>query len=165
LTAGAVNAGIAFALGSRLLTAWRVGASLGLGFVSYRLSLVLFVLALRSLGTARTGAYFSTSPFVGAALSLLVWRDRVALPLVLGGLCMAAGVWIHVSERHAHEHAHEAMEHEHLHVHDEHHQHVHSPDDPPLGGPDEPHNYRHRHEPMVHTHAHVPDIHHRHGHD
>ena len=165
LTAGIVNTGIAFALGSHLPTAWRIAASMGLGFVSYGLSLVLFVLALRALGTARTGAYFSTAPFVGAALSLVVWHDPVTLPLLFGGACMAAGVWLHVSERHDHEHAHHPMEHEHLHVHDEHHQHAHAPGDPPVGAPDEPHSHRHRHEPLVHTHAHVPDIHHRHGHD
>ena len=167
LAAGAVNTGIAFALGSHLPTAWRVAAAMGLGFVSYGLSLVLFVLALRALRTARTGVYFSTAPFVGAALSLVVWHDPVTLPLVLGGACMAVGVWLHVSERHEHEHerAREALEHEHLHVHDEHHQRVHAAGDPPVGGPDEPHSHRHRHEPMVHTHAHVPAIDHRHGHD
>jgi drug/metabolite transporter (DMT)-like permease len=165
LTAGVVNTGIAFALGSHLPSAWRGAASMGLGFVSYGLSLVLFVLALRALGTARTGAYFSTAPFVGAVLSLIIWRDPFTLPLMLGGACMAAGVWLHVSERHEHEHTHELMEHEHSHVHDEHHQHVHVPGDPPVRRPDEPHSHRHRHEPLVHTHAHVPDIHHRHGHD
>ena len=165
LIAGAVNAGIAFALGSHLPTAWRTTGALGLGFVSYGLSLVLFVLALRSLGTARTGAYFSTAPFVGAGLSLVLWHDPITPALLLGGACMAMGVWLHVSEWHEHEHAHEALEHEHLHVHDAHHQHEHGPDDPPVSGPDEAHSHPHRHEPLVHTHVHVPDIHHRHGHE
>ena len=165
LSAGAVNTSIAVALGAHLPALWRVTASMALGFVSYGLSLVLFVLALRSLGTARTGAYFSTAPFVGAALSLLIWRDPVTVPLALGGACMALGVWLHVSERHAHEHRHEPLEHEHKHVHDEHHQHEHAPNDPHITAPDEPHSHPHRHDPLVHTHAHVPDIHHRHGHD
>lgn len=39
------------------------------GFFGYGVSLVPFVLALRSLGTVRTGAYFSTAPFLGAAVS------------------------------------------------------------------------------------------------
>ncbi len=134
LTAGVVDTGIAFALGSHLPTTWRVAASMGLGFVSYGLSLVLFVFALRALGTARTGAYFSTAPCVGAALSLVLWRDPVTLPLVFGGACMAVGVWLHVSERHSHQHAHEPLKHEHLHVHDEHHRHAHAPGDPPSGG-------------------------------
>jgi drug/metabolite transporter (DMT)-like permease len=164
LTAGAVNTGIAFALGGHLPTGWRLAGAMALGFVSYGLSLVLFVLALRSLGTARTGAYFAAAPFVGAVLSLLVWRDPITLPLVFGGACMAAGVWLHVSERHEHEHSHQVLEHEHLHVHDEHHQHAHGPNDPSLGEPDERHSHRHRHEPLVHSHPHAPDIHHRHGH-
>jgi drug/metabolite transporter (DMT)-like permease len=164
LIAGAVNTGLAFALGSHLPSPWRAAGALGLGFVSYGLSLVLFVLALRSLGTARTGAYFSTAPFVGAALSFVLWHDAITVPLALGGVCMALGVWLHVSERHEHEHVHEPLEHEHVHVHDEHHQHVHGPDDPVLSAPDEAHSHRHRHERLTHTHVHVPDIHHRHGH-
>ena len=165
LIAGAVNTGLAFALGSHLPTVWRTVGAMSLGFVSYGLSLVLFVVALRNLGTARTGAYFSTAPFVGAALSIVIWRDPITLSLVLGGTCMSLGVWLHVTERHEHEHAHEPLEHEHLHVHDEHHQHTHGPTDPPITAPDEAHSHWHRHEPLVHTHAHAPDIHHRHDHE
>jgi drug/metabolite transporter (DMT)-like permease len=165
LIAGSVNTALAFMLGSHLPTMWRSVGALGLGFVSYGLSLVLFVLALRSLGTARTGAYFATAPFVGAVLSFVIWHDQLTLPLLVGGSCMAVGVWLHVIERHEHEHIHEPLEHEHVHVHDEHHHHVHGPDDPVLSAPDQPHSHSHRHEPLVHTHAHVPDIHHRHGHD
>ena len=132
-----------------------------LGFLSYGVSLVLFVLSLRQLGTARTGAYFASAPFVGAAVSLLIFRERPTATLLVGASLMAVGVWLHLTEHHSHEHRHETMEHEHLHVHDEHHQHVHGPDDPP----GEPHSHRHRHEPLVHTHPHYPDIHHRHGHD
>jgi drug/metabolite transporter (DMT)-like permease len=165
LIAGSVNTAVAFMLGSHLPTMWRSLGAMSLGFVSYGLSLVLFVLALRSLGTARTGAYFSTAPFVGAALPFVIWHDQLTLPLLVGGICMAVGVWLHVTERHEHEHMHEPLEHEHVHVHDEHHHHVHGPDDPVLSAPDQPHSHAHRHEPLVHTHAHVPDIHHRHGHD
>ena len=160
LVAGGVNTVIALGLGAALPATSRIGAALLLGFLSYGVSLALFVLALRHLGTARTGAYFSTAPFVGAAVSLVVFRERPTAPFLTGAALMALGVWLHLTERHVHEHVHEAMEHEHLHVHDEHHRHAHSPDDPP----GEPHSHRHRHEPMVHTHPHYPDIHHRHGH-
>ncbi|MND07304.1 hypothetical protein D3C83_291930 [compost metagenome] len=37
-----------------------------LGFLGYGISLTLFIVALRHLGTARTGAYFSVAPFFGA---------------------------------------------------------------------------------------------------
>jgi drug/metabolite transporter (DMT)-like permease len=160
LAAGAVNTVVAMSLGAAVPEAGRAGLALLLGFVSYGLSLVLFVLALRHLGTARTGAYFSLAPFVGAAVSLVALSERPSLLFWLGAACMGVGLWLHLSERHAHEHTHEPMEHTHAHVHDAHHQHEHTPDDPP----GEPHSHPHRHQPMVHSHHHYPDIHHRHRH-
>ena len=133
---------------------------LALGWVSYGLSLVCFVLALRHLGTSRTGAYFSVAPFLGTALSLLIeWQ--LPPPLFWGAAAlMGVGVWLHLFEKHDHFHRHEALEHSHAHVHDLHHQHAHSPSDPP----GEPHTHWHRHEPMEHSHPHFPDIHHQHSH-
>ena len=128
------------------------------------MSLVLFVLALRHLGTARTGAYFSTAPFVGAVLSLAIFRERPTPLFIVAGALMALGVWLHLTERHEHEHEHAASDHDHAHVHDDHHRHAHSADDPPVTDPS-PHTHRHRHAPMVHFHPHYPDIHHRHAHD
>jgi len=161
LAAGSVNVAIAMLLGARFPAPLTTGAALGLGFASYGISLALFVLALRHLGSARTGAYFSLAPFVGAAVAIIGWRERPTMAFVIGTACMAAGVWLHLTERHAHEHVHEEMEHTHAHVHDEHHQHEHSPGDPP----GEPHSHRHRHTRLVHSHAHYPDLHHRHRHD
>lgn len=163
LVAGTVNGAIALSLGATIPVAGIVGAALTLGFLSYGVSLVLFVLALRHLGTARTGAYFSAAPFVGAVASLLVFREAPTAPLVAGAGLMGVGVWLHFTERHDHEHRHEAMEHEHAHVHDLHHQHAHAAGDPPVTDP-VPHTHRHQHEPMVHSHPHYPDLHHRHGH-
>lgn len=77
---------------------------------------------LRHLGTARTGAYFSLAPFIGAVLGLILFREPVTVQLFLAGLLMAIGLWLHLAERHVHEHAHQTLEHEHAHVHDEHHQ-------------------------------------------
>lgn len=131
-------------------------AAAGLGLVSYGFSLAAFVLALRHLGTARTGAYFSLAPFVGAALSLAIFREPVTLRLVGATLLMAGGVYLHLTEHHEHEHTHEEMEHEHFHEHDEHHRHGHDH----LG----PHTHHHRHERLTHTHPHYPDLHHRHEH-
>jgi drug/metabolite transporter (DMT)-like permease len=161
LVAGSVNTVIAVALGASWPHPSRLGAALALGLLGYGVSLVLFVRALRALGAARTGAYFSSAPFVGAALSFIVFRERPTVLFAAGAIVMALGVWVHLTERHVHEHAHAPMEHEHLHVHDEHHGHTHMPGDPP----GEPHSHRHRHERMLHAHPHFPDIHHRHGHD
>jgi hypothetical protein len=130
------------------------------GFLGYGESLALFVLALRHLGTARTGAYFSLAPFLGAAVSIVWLHDSLSAGFVVATFLMAAGVWLHLSERHEHAHTHASMEHEHLHHHDAHHQHRHRPDDPS----GEPHSHRHRHAPMTHAHPHYPDLHHRHDH-
>lgn len=158
--AGAVNLAIAFASGAALPSAAQVlGAGL-IGLFGYGVSLVLFVQALRELGAARTGAYFSIAPFAGIALAMgalgeapgaLFW---VALPLV------ALGVWLHVTESHAHAHVHEPMEHSHPHVHDAHHRHEHAF----AWDGREPHAHAHRHERLAHIHPHYPDIHHRHDH-
>nr|WP_315226779.1 DMT family transporter [uncultured Albidiferax sp.] len=160
LVAGAVNTGLGWALGA----AWPGGAvlasALGIGFVGYGLSLVLFVLALRGLGAARTGAYFSVAPFVGAAVAVLVLGEPTTGAFWGAAALMAAGVWLHLTEHHAHAHTHTALAHAHRHRHDAHHQHAH---DFAWDGV-EPHTHPHPHAPLQHSHAHFPDIHHRHGH-
>lgn len=163
LVAGSVNTGIALLLGARLPAAGIALAALVLGFLSYGVSLVFFVLALRHLGTARTGAYFSTAPFVGSLLSLMIFRERPTMLFTAAAVLMCVGVWLHFTERHEHMHHHEMMDHEHAHVHDAHHRHIHTSSDPAVTDPT-PHTHPHRHERMVHSHPHYPDIHHRHGH-
>jgi drug/metabolite transporter (DMT)-like permease len=160
IAAGATNIAIALALGAAMPAIWPAIAGGVIGFFSYGLSLALFVLALRHLGTARTGAYFSTAPFVGALIAVIFLGEPVNLPLAAAGLLMGVGVWLHISERHEHEHTHEPIEHEHEHEHDGHHQHAH---DEPVA-PGTRHSHRHRHEAMTHTHPHYPDAHHTHPH-
>jgi drug/metabolite transporter (DMT)-like permease len=160
VAAGATNVVIALAVGSTAPAAWVVLAGGTLGFLSYGISLVLFVIALRHLGTARTGAYFSTAPFVGALLSVLLLGDALGLMIMVAALLMGVGVWLHMTERHVHEHRHEALEHEHEHEHDAHHQHAH---EQPVT-PRTRHSHRHRHEVLTHSHPHYPDAHHRHKH-
>jgi drug/metabolite transporter (DMT)-like permease len=130
-----------------------------LGFVGYGLSLTLFVVALRNLGTARTGAYFSLAPFIGAALAIALGAP-LTWTLVVASLFMGAGLWLHLQERHAHQHIHAPLKHEHSHVHDAHHRHEHAND----WQGQEPHSHEHIHEPLEHTHPHYPDVHHRHPH-
>ena len=160
LVAGSVNTVLGFLLGAKMPPASLLLSTCFVGFFGYGVSLTLFVLALRHIGTARTGAYFSTAPFVGAAVSILFLGDNLTMGFVVAALLMALGVWLHLTERHEHKHRHESLEHEHLHTHDEHHEHAHSPND----APGEPHSHRHRHADLAHSHPHYPDTHHRHGH-
>jgi len=159
LGAGSVNLAIALALGDTLPPWPALSGALVLGFAAYGVSLALFVVALRHLGTARTGAYFSVAPFFGALLALLWLGEPPSAPLLGAGALMALGVWLHLSERHVHEHVHEALEHEHEHEHDAHHAHGHDEAATPVR-----HSHPHRHEPLRHSHAHFPDAHHRHRH-
>jgi drug/metabolite transporter (DMT)-like permease len=160
LAAGIINLMLALGHGGALPAPGTILAGGIVGFVGYGISLVLFVRALRDLGAARTGAYFSTAPFIGAALATLIFAEPLTGRLVGAALLMAAGLWLHLAERHEHEHGHQEMLHEHAHSHDSHHQHEHRPEDPP----GEPHVHVHRHAPLRHRHPHYPDLHHRHGH-
>jgi uncharacterized membrane protein len=126
LVAGAVNLGLALVLG-QALPAWPLaGMTMGVGLLGYGLSLVFFVRALRELGTSRTGAYFSTAPFVGAAVSIALLGEPTPPPFWIAAVLMGIGVWLHLTETHGHGHVHEALDHTHAHIHDEHHrpQHV-----------------------------------------
>jgi len=160
--AGTVNLLLSLSLGAHFPPPMTLAAAMLVGLFAYGVSLVLFIVALRHLGTARTGAYFSVAPFFGAALSALALRESPTAQLLLAGLLMALGVWLHLTERHAHEHLHAADEHEHEHVHDgdEHHRHAHAL---PVA-PGTRHTHRHRHMPLRHAHPHMPDAHHRHEH-
>ena len=160
LIAGGTTLAYALAVGHELPPLALVPGVALVGFLGYGVSLVLFVLALRHLGTARTGAYFSVAPFFGAALALLLEHDAVNVQLAGAAALMGLGVWLHISERHEHKHAHEAREHAHSHRHDDHHRHAHAES----WDGHEPHAHAHVHEAVVHKHPHYPDMHHRHPH-
>lgn len=156
MVAGAINLALALFLGNEFPDLLVLIASMSVGFLAYGVSLTLFVVGLRHLGTARTGAYFSVAPFFGSLIALAT-GEPVTLRLVAAGMLMAAGVWLHLSEGHEHAHHHAAIEHSHEHTHEEHHQHPHEA----FCAAGVRHAHRHRHESMVHTHAHFPDAHHR----
>ncbi len=160
LVAGVVNTLLGFGLGASLPALPTLAGTLAVGLLGYGVSLVLFVLALRGLGTARTGAYFSTAPFIGAALALGVLGEGASPTLWLAAALMGVGVWLHLTEHHAHAHTHEPLVHTHRHTHDAHHQHAH--DGEPVG--EKPHEHPHTHAPLHHSHPHYPDTHHRHSH-
>ena len=160
LVAGSVNLGLALLQGSPLPAPGTLAVAGVVGLFGYGVSVALFIVALRELGTARTAAYFSVAPFFGAALALLLLGETAGWAFWLAAALMAFGVGLHISERHRHAHAHEPMAHEHPHMHDEHHRHEHAF---PWDGR-EPHTHPHRHEALSHSHPHHPDLHHRHTH-
>jgi drug/metabolite transporter (DMT)-like permease len=156
LVSGAVNLILAFSLGASIPALPNLAGAIVVGFLAYGVSLALFVVGLRHLGAARTGAYFSVAPFFGAVLALLM-GEPVTSPLLLAGALMALGTWLHLIEDHEHEHAHEAARHDHEHTHDEHHQHEH--DVPVAKGTK--HHHAHWHQALIHKHPHFSDSHHR----
>ena len=160
LVAGIANLLLALAAGGALPDPISLALAGVVGFAGYGVSLVLFVTALRHIGAARTGAYFATAPFVGAALAIVVLGEPATPQMLAAGALMGLGVWLHLGESHAHAHKHEETVHAHRHRHDDHHRHEHGPDDPP----GEPHTHRHVHAPLEHAHAHYPDAHHGHSH-
>jgi drug/metabolite transporter (DMT)-like permease len=157
--AGSCNLALGLALGGKFPALGTAGGALALGFLSYGVSLVLFIYALRHLGAARTGAHFSTAPFIGAALAVPLLGEPVSSSLIAATALMALATWLVLTERHSHEHEHERLVHAHRHVHDQHHHHAHRGDEGP-----EPHVHEHVHEPLRHAHPHAPDLHHRHDH-
>ena len=159
LVAGSVNLILAFTLGDALPTPLSLLGAMLLGFFAYGVSLTLFILALRHLGTARTGAYFSIAPFLGALIAVML-GEPLTIPLIVAGSLMALGIWLHLTESHEHVHTHEPVQHDHEHTHDEHHQHSHDE----LIGIKMKHSHQHSHERITHDHAHFPDAHHRHSH-
>lgn len=158
LIAGGVNVAIALMSGEAFPDAVAIAAAAVVGLLGVGVSLVMFILALRHLGSARTSAYFSLAPFIGATAAIILLGEPMTAKLLFAGGLMGIGLWLHLAERHAHEHEHEPLEHEHGHVHDEHHLHEHA------GPVTQPHSHPHRHDRWRHAHAHYPDVHHRHGH-
>ena len=159
LVAGTMNTGLAFAMATIAPNAASIAGAMLLGLFGYGISLVLFIYALRHLGSARTGAHFSTAPFIGAVISVLILDEPLTVVFALALLLMIVATWLVLTEQHRHGHAHEYLAHSHKHSHDEHHQHPHDGTEGP-----EPHTHAHTHLPLTHAHPHLPDIHHRHEH-
>ena len=160
LAGGAVTALMSVLMGIPLPGLGAVGGFLLLGALAYGLSLVLFIVSLRAVGTVRTGMGFALAPFVGASLSFGLLGDRLSLGFSVGIVIVALGLYFTLAGSHLHEHLHEATVHDHAHVHDEHHRHEHEKG----SSQREPHAHPHEHEVLRHAHPHYPDSHHRHSH-
>lgn len=85
---------IGLAIGERVTAVWSVFAVLGVGFVAYGLSIFFYVYAQRYLGAARTSAYYAVAPFLGTALSLIVFRDMPHYTYFIALGLMAIGAWL-----------------------------------------------------------------------
>jgi drug/metabolite transporter (DMT)-like permease len=88
LIAGPVNLLLGLWSGGSLPTLSTSALAGIVGFLGYGVSLTLFVVALRHLGTARTGAYFSTAPFLGALAAVIFLHEPVTVQLLTAGLLM-----------------------------------------------------------------------------
>lgn len=159
--AGPVNLLLAFLLGATVPSGWVIAGAMVIGLFAYGVSLALFIVGMRHIGTARAGAYFSVAPFFGALIALNL-GEPITWPLVVAAALMGVGVWFHLTERHEHEHVHEPITHDHWHSHDEHHQHVHADGVAVPAGT--LHRHEHTHDALTHSHEHYPDAHHRHRH-
>jgi len=161
LGAGSFSLILSYVLGSTFPSTNNIISAMVLGGLSYGLSIILFVLSLRDLGTTRTTAYFSTAPFFGAMLSLILFRENIGFVFIVSIVIMIAGVFLLVGEKHQHLHYHQTILHEHRHHHDDLH-HVHTQRVIPHS---RFHSHLHQHDKVEHNHAHAPDLHHRHLHN
>jgi len=159
--AGLFNIILAAVLGFGTIEVHQIGGALLIGALSYGASLVLFIGALRKIGSARSSTYFAIGPFIGILASLILLHEQPPAFFWFAAVLMIAGVFCLYRERHEHPHVHEAVTHRHQHTHDqdEHHHHLHDVEDNA-----EPHDHVHVHERLTHTHVHWPDTHHRHVH-
>lgn len=157
--AGGLNCALAYHLGQALGGWNQIARCLLIGAFSYGLSLILFIEALRTLGSSRTSTYFAIGPFFGMIFALFFLEESPQAHEWVSAALMLAGMLILYFEHHEHLHTHTQMTHSHRHIHDEHHQHAHNGTEG-----SEPHDHFHIHEELTHTHAHLPDIHHRHRH-
>ena len=153
LVAGTFSLILGLTLDQQLPPLATILSILALGFVSYGLSTMLFIYAMRGLGAARTSALYGTAPLAGVLLSFIIFRDPITLLFIFAAALMAAGALLLANEEHAHFHIHMPVVHEHRHRHDEFHEH---------DTTDVAHSHEHEHPHAEHEHGHMPDIHHRH---
>lgn len=165
LSAGVCTGVIALVIGESSPPLFQIPFFLLIGFFSYGgLASVFFLLALRSIGTARSGLFLALAPFFGVFFSFILFRETISHLFLPAFFVMIMGVYLLVTEQHAHVHSHIPLVHDHRHRHDDlHHDHTHTSDYPPLSGAGE-HSHLHAHAEVTHTHPHKPDLHHQHEH-
>ena len=116
-----------------------------LGYIAYGLSIFTYVRAQKTLGAAKTSAYYAIAPFIGVALSAIFLKESFTAMFIVALVIMIAGTVLIVRDTliHSHSHSHthviththdgsthmHMIEHEHGHTHvinEEKHSHTHS---------------------------------------
>ncbi len=158
MAAGTFSFLLTFLLGNAMPSFTSIISTMTLGFVSYGLSTILFILSMRGLGAARTSALYGTAPLAGVLLSIIIFAETPSFAYSLAGILMIVGALLLINEDHSHSHVHTALFHEHSHTHNDP---AHAHDSITTGA----HSHEHEHAAEEHEHDHMPDIHHRHGHE
>ncbi|MDO4719855.1 MAG: EamA family transporter [Peptostreptococcaceae bacterium] len=138
----------AFFMGEILPSLLAVAGALVLGFVSYGLSINLYIKAQKDLGAAKTSAYYSIAPFLGVLFSILLIGERPLLNFYIALCIMVATTFLMIKDS-------IGLQHNHLHAHIHSHAHPHG---------DWIHTHEHLHE-HSHWHIHGDEESHEHGHD
>ena len=81
-------------LGERFIGIGYIVLALGLGFVAYGLSIYFYIYAQRDLGAAKTSTYYAISPFIGAALSLIIFSELPSMIFIIALILMAIGTYL-----------------------------------------------------------------------
>lgn len=89
---------IGLIIGERVTVLWSVFAVLGVGVLSYGMSIMLYVYSQRLLGAARTSAYYAVSPFIGAALSFIIFREAPNYLFIIALILMIIGAFLSSSD-------------------------------------------------------------------
>lgn len=159
IVAGSISLSIAFILGKNIVLDLFTLYALTVGAFSYGISLVLFIKALKGMGSFRTGMFYSFGPFIGAIVSLILLREWIGWVMIPATVLMVIGVYMVITDKHLHTHEHSKLTHTHAHTHEDMH-HLHEHDEEVSGT----HIHPHDHENESHEHLHWPDSHHRHDH-
>ena len=130
-----------------------------LGVFAYGFSIVLYITAAQHLGATRSQLIFSSAPFWGILLSIMILGESFTWQLGLAIILFIASILVLMREQHQHTHVHETVLHDHPHRHDDGH-HDHHDD----GTSESWHTHTHQHNFLKHAHPHMPDLHHRHTH-
>ena len=85
---------IALCIGETIPNLPSILGALLLGFVAYGLSIVFYIYAQRELGAAKTSAYYAIAPFIGVALSLLIFMELPSAGFIVALLVMIAGTYV-----------------------------------------------------------------------